>query len=111
MKKGVQVLPPTDDESLSVTTRSPFHWLRQTDVVVVDLTGDVGWVLYEAGAAQALGKHTIPIEQAVDNLDAVPSAVRWQLPRVVEYKENNVGNLAEYIIESLERSAPGSDEY
>ena len=39
-ERGIIVLPPGGgDDVLRSTIRPPFHWLRQSDAVVLDMTG------------------------------------------------------------------------
>jgi hypothetical protein len=97
--RGITVLPPSDDGSQSMSS-SPFYWLRMADVVVVDMTGDSTWVAFEAGAAKALNKTLIPVAQP----SAEPSAIRRQLPRILEYDPDQIAALADYVQNEVARS-------
>jgi hypothetical protein len=100
-QRGITVLPPVGDEASSSSFSRPFYWLRQADAVVLDMTDDTTWVVYDAGAAQALNKLVIPVAQPSDG---VPSPIRWQLPRVLDYERGQVAALADYVVATLERS-------
>ncbi len=102
-ERGIIVLPPGGgDDVLRSTIRPPFHWLRQSDAVVLDMTGDSSWVAYEAGAAQALDKFVIPIAQQEDS----SSSIRWQLPRILYYELGKIDTLANYVRDAVMRTLP-----
>jgi len=63
-----------------------FELIYCSRVVVVDFSGKNPNVMYETGVAHTLGKHVIPIAQAIE---AVPSDLRHH--RVLKYLPNKEG--------------------
>jgi hypothetical protein len=102
---GITVLPPpaSDESSTSTSLLRPFYWLRQADAVVLDMTAESTWVVYDAGAAQALEKPVIPVAQSTD----FASPIRWQLPRILHYESDQIGQVADFVREQLARSLRG----
>ena len=98
-ERGITVLPPSDQDSMTTSMR-PFHWLRQADAVLVDITGDSSWVAYEAGAAQALNKRVMLVAQHV----GASSPIEVELPRTFLYDPVHVTKLADYVHQELDRS-------
>jgi nucleoside 2-deoxyribosyltransferase len=98
-ERGVTVLPPARDDVTASSFNRPFYWLRQADAVVLDVTGDSTWVVYDAGAAQALDKLVIPVAQPTDDR----SRIRLQLPRILEYEPGSIDSLADYVTTAVMR--------
>jgi nucleoside 2-deoxyribosyltransferase len=95
-ERGIDVLPPPiDPETASSISMRPFHWLRQSDLVVVDITGDSSWVAYEAGAALALNKRVILIAQNADST----SPIEAEIARSFLYETGRVDDLADLVRE------------
>lgn len=95
---GIAVLPPPTENDWGSSTVRPFHWLRQADAVLVDITGDSSWVAYEAGAAQVLNKRVILVARD----KAATSPIEVELPRPFLYDPGReVGALADYVRQSL----------
>ena len=63
-----------------------FNLIYRAQVVVVDFTGKNPNVMYETGIAHTLGKHVVPISQALDD---VPADMRHH--RVLKYLPNAEG--------------------
>lgn len=101
--RGVTVLPPARDPARDDATASslnrPFYWLRQADAVVLDVTGYSTWVVYDAGAAQALDKLVIPVAQTIDDR----LRIGLQLPRILEYEPGSIAALADYVTSAVMR--------
>ena len=98
---GIEVLPPlTDPTTASSTTMRPFHWLRQSDLVVADITGDSSWVAYEAGAALALNKHVMLVSQSSDRSSPIES----EIARAWLYDLDNTDEIANLV----RRRLPGT---
>ncbi len=70
----------------STIIQDVFNLIFRAQVVVVDFTGKNPNVLYETGIAHALGKHVVPITQAMDD---VPFDMRHH--RVLKYLKNGEG--------------------
>lgn len=100
-ERGIDVLPPEANDWSSMTSMRPFHWLRQSDFVVVDITGDSSWVAFEAGAAHALNKRLILVAQSAD----ASSPIEGEIARSFLYDTENLEELADYV----RQLAPGAD--
>lgn len=98
-ERGVTVLPPVRDDVTGSSLNRPFYWLRQADAVVLDVTRDSTWVIYDAGAAQALDKLVIPVAQPTEDR----SRIRLPLPRILEYEPGSIDALADYVTHAVKR--------
>jgi len=70
----------------STVIQDIFNLLYRSHVVVVDFTGKNGNVLYETGIAHTLGRHVVPISQAMDD---VPFDIKHH--RVLNYSDTEEG--------------------
>jgi hypothetical protein len=70
----------------STVIQEVFNLIFRSQVVVVDFTGKNPNVMYETGIAHTLGKHVVPITQAMDD---VPFDMRHH--RVLKYLKNGEG--------------------
>ncbi len=85
---GCRCLRVDDIWEDSTIVQDIFNLIFRAQVVVVDFTGKNPNVMYETGIAHTLGKHVVPISQALDD---VPFDMRHH--RVLRYLSNSEGLL------------------
>ncbi len=83
---GLRCLRADDIWEESTIVQDIFNLIFRAQVVVVDFSGKNPNVMYETGIAHTLGKHVVPISQA---LDGVPFDMRHH--RVLKYLPNKEG--------------------
>lgn len=83
---GLRCLRPDDIWEESTIVQDIFNLIFRAQVVVVDFSGKNPNVMYETGIAHTLGKHVVPISQALDD---VPFDMRHH--RVLKYLPNTEG--------------------
>lgn len=83
---GLRCLRADDIWDESVIVQDIFNLVFQSQIVIVDFSGRNANVMYETGIAHTLGKHVVPISQALDD---VPFDLRHH--RVLRYLNNAQG--------------------
>lgn len=104
-KAGLRCLRADDIWEESTIVQDIFNLIFRAQVVVVDFTGKNANVMYETGIAHTLGKHVVPISQALAD---VPFDMRHH--RVLQYLNNaeGLGKMTAGLTDKLKQVSVGT---